>query len=142
MLFKGKARTSGTVGNFGVWAIGKDADGKVTLPEKWSVVADGIGRNLNEFAVDYAENLYVVGNSGEKIIAYALPYSGQVVTPAAAKYAFHIGELLPDPAVVTEMVGTVKRAIQNGQSAIVLTHEADGTPHIYEVTDGTILELL
>ena len=142
MLFKGKARTSGTVGNFGVWTIGKDADGKVTLTEKWSVVADGIGRNLNEFAVDYAENLYVVGNSGEKIIAYALPYSGQVVTPAAAKYAFHIGELLPDPAVVTEMVGTVKRAIQNGQSAIVLTHEADGTPHIYEVTDGTILELL
>ena len=142
MLFKGKARTSGTVGNLGVWTIGKDADGKVTLTEKWSVVADGIGRNLNEFAVDYAENLYVVGNSGEKIIAYALPYSGQVVTPAAAKYAFHIGELLPDPAVVTEMVGTVKRAIQNGQSAIVLTHEADGTPHIYEVTDGTILELL
>ena len=142
MLFKGKARTSGTVGNFGVWTIGKDADGKVTLTEKWSVVADGIGRNLNEFAVDYAENLYVVGNSGEKIIAYALPYSGQVVTPAASKYAFHIGELLPDPAVVTEMVGVVKRAVQNGESTIVLTHETDGTAHIYEITNGTILELL
>ena len=142
MLFKGKARTSGTVGNFGVWTIGKDADGKVTLTEKWSVVANGIGRNLNEFAVDPAENLYVVGNSGEKIIAYALPYSGQVVTPAAAKYAFHIGELLPDPAVVAEMVGVVKRAVQNGESTIVLTHETDGTPHIYEVTNGTILELL
>ena len=142
MLFKGKARTSGTVGNFGVWTIGKDADGKVTLTEKWSVVANGIGRNLNEFAVDPAENLYVVGNSGEKIIAYAMPYSGQVVTPAAAKYAFHIGELLPDPAVVAEMVGVVKRAVQNGESTIVLTHETDGTPHIYEVTNGTILELL
>ena len=90
MLFKGKARTSGTVGNFGVWTIGKDADGKVTLTEKWSVVADGIGRNLNEFAVDYAENLYIVGNSNEKIIAYALPYSGEVETPAAAKYAFQL----------------------------------------------------
>ena len=90
MLFKGKARTSSTVGNFGVWTIGKDADGKVTLTEKWTVAANGIGRNLNEFAVDYAENLYVVGNSGEKIIAYALPYSGQVVTPAAAKYAFQV----------------------------------------------------
>ena len=90
MLFKGKARTSGTVGNFGVWTVGKDADGKVTLTEKWSVVADGIGRNLNEFAVDYAENLYVVGNSGEKIIAYALPYSGEVETPAASKYAFQL----------------------------------------------------
>ena len=92
MLFKGKARTSGTVGNFGVWTIGKDADGKVTLTEKWSVVADGIGRNLNEFAVDYAENLYIVGNSGEKIIAYALPYSGKVETPAASKYAFQLQE--------------------------------------------------
>ena len=92
MLFKGKARTSGTVGNFGVWTIGKDADGKVTLTEKWTVVADGIGRNLNEFAVDYADNLYIVGNSGEKIIAYALPYSGKVETPAASKYAFQLQE--------------------------------------------------
>ena len=90
MLFKGKARTSSTVGNFGVWTIGKDADGKVTLTEKWTVSANGIGRNLNEFAVDYAENLYVVGNSGEMIIAYALPYSGTVVTPAASKYAFEV----------------------------------------------------
>ena len=129
MLFKGKARTSGTVGNFGVWTVGKDADGKVTLTEKWSVVADGIGRNLNEFAVDYAENLYVVGNSGEKIIAYALPYSGKVETPAAAKYAFQ----LPEPL---KMAGVVKRAVQNGDAVIVLTHEEDGTAHIYQVVDG------
>ena len=129
MLFKGKARTSGTVGNFGVWTIGKDADGKVTLTEKWSVVADGIGRNLNEFAVDYAENLYVVGNSGEKIIAYALPYSGTVETPAAAQYAFQ----LPEPV---KMAGVVKRAVQNGDEVIVLTHEADGTAHLYQVVDG------
>jgi hypothetical protein len=90
MLFKGKARSSTTVGNFGVWTIGKDAEGNTTLTEKWSVSANGIGRNLNEFAVDYAENLYVVGNSGEKIIAYALPYSGEVETPAASKYAFQL----------------------------------------------------
>ena len=132
MLFKGKARTSGTVGNFGVWTIGKDADGKVTLTEKWSVVANGIGRNLNEFAVDYAENLYVVGNSGEKIIAYAMPYSGVVETPAAAKYAFHLGNLLEK----TEMTGVVKRALTVGESTVVLTHEADGTANLYNVIDG------
>ena len=132
MLFKGKARTSGTVGNFGVWTIGKDADGKVTLTEKWAVVADGIGRNLNEFAVDYAENLYIVGNSGEKIIAYALPYSGQVETPAAAKYAFQ----LPEPL---KMAGVVKRAVQNGDEVIVLTHEEDGAAHIYQVINGKAL---
>ena len=99
MLFKGKARTSSTVGNFGVYTIGKDAEGKVTLTEKWAVVANGIGRNLNEFAVDYAENLYVVGNSGEKIIAYALPYSGEVATPAAAKYAFQLAGESTEPAI-------------------------------------------
>ena len=139
MLFKGKARTSGTVGNFGVWTIGKDADGKVTLTEKWSVVANGIGRNLNEFAVDYAENLYVVGNSNEKIIAYALPYSGTVETPAASKYAFQLeAPATPEPV---EMVGVVKRALQVGESVVVLTHEADGTPHIYNMVGETITEV-
>ena len=132
MLFKGKARSSNTVGNFGVWTIGKDAEGNTTLTEKWSVSANGIGRNLNEFAVDYAENLYVVGNSGEKIIAYALPYSGEVTTPAAAKYAFELEAALAP----VEMVGVVKRAVQNGQEVIVLTHEADGAAHIYRVVDG------
>ena len=34
------------------------------------------------------------------------------------------------------MVGTVKRAVQNGDAVIVLTHEADGTAHIYNVVDG------
>lgn len=129
MLFKGKARTSSTVGNFGVWTIGKDADGKVTLTEKWTVAANGIGRNLNEFAVDYAENLYVVGNSGEKIIAYALPYSGEVTTPAASKYAFKL-------AAPVAIVGVVKRAVTVGESTVVLTHEADGTAHLYKVVDG------
>ena len=137
MLFKGKARTSGTVGNFGVWTVGKDADGKVTLTEKWSVVANGIGRNLNEFAVDYAENLYVVGNSGEKIIAYALPYSGQVVTPAASQYAFQVGE----PVEPVEMVGVVKRTLFNGYDVVVLTHEEDGTAHIYNIVEGEVLEV-
>ena len=66
MLFKGKARTSASVGNFDVYTIGKDAEGKVTLTKKWAVVANGIGRQMNQFAVDYAENLYVVGNANEK----------------------------------------------------------------------------
>ena len=88
MLFKGKARTSSTVGNFTVYTIGKDAAGKVTLTPKWNVAANHIGRNLNEFAVDFGENLYVVGNSGEKIIAFALPYSGTITTPCATQYEF------------------------------------------------------
>ena len=96
MLFKGKARTSSTVGNFGVYTISTDENGAPVLTEKWTVAANGIGRNLNEFAVDYAENLYIVGNSGEKIIAFALPYSGLVATPAAAQYTFQVAGSNPD----------------------------------------------
>ena len=122
MLIKGKARTDANTGNFGVYTISKDASGNLVLTEKWSVKANHIGRNLNEFAVDYGENLYVVGNSGEKIIAFAMPYSGSVTTPCAAKYAFEL-----------EAHGVVKRAVQLGESTIVLTHDADGTPYIYNV---------
>ena len=88
MLLKGKNRTSATVGNFDVYTLGKDQDGKPTLTLKYAVAANGIGRNLNDFAFDYAENLYAVGNSGEKIIAYAFPYSGVVTTPAAEQYEY------------------------------------------------------
>ena len=122
MLIKGKARINSTTGQFGVYTISKDASGNLVLTEKWAVQANHIGRNLNEFAVDYGENLYVVGNSGEKIIAFAMPYSGSVTTPCAAKYAFEL-----------EAHGVVKRAVQLGESTIVLTHDADGTPYIYNV---------
>ena len=144
MLFKGKARTSSTVGNFGVWTIGKDAEGNTTLTEKWTVSANGIGRNLNEFAVDYAENLYIVGNSGEKMIAYALPYDGNVATPAASKYAFQLeAPATPEPEYqviedeITNFVFDLEAwpmVCTGGPSEnyqievyLVLTEDADGT---------------
>jgi hypothetical protein len=97
MLIKGKARTDANTGNFGVYTISKNASGNLVLTEKWSVKANHIGRNLNEFAVDYGENLYVVGNSGEKIIAFAMPYSGTISTPAPAACKF----MLSGKAVAT-----------------------------------------
>ena len=125
-----------------IYAVSKDENGAPVLTEETVIDMAVVGNNLNDFAFDYAGNLYACGNSAEKLIGWAMPYSGQVVTPAASKYAFHIGELLPEPVVVTEMAGVVKRALQNGDNTIVLTHEADGTAHIYEVANGTILELL
>ena len=125
-----------------IYAVSKDENGAPVLTEETVIDMASVGNNLNDFAFDYAGNLYACGNSAEKLIGWAMPYSGQVVTPAASQYAFHIGELLPEPTVVTEMAGVVKRALQNGESTIVLTHEADGTAHIYEVANGTILELL
>jgi len=40
------------------------------------------------------------------------------------------------PAEPVEMVGVVKRAVQNGDTVIVLTHEENGAAHIYEVVNG------
>ena len=112
-----------------IYTISKDANGAPVLTEEAVIDMAVVGNNLNDFAWDYAGNLYSCGNSAEKLAAWAMPYSGQVETPAAAKYAFQ----LPEPL---KLAGTVKRAVQNGDEVIVLTHEADGTAHIYQVVDG------
>ena len=120
---KGKVLIKGTkpAGTFKVYALGKNANGTPKLDVIWTVTS-GLGTNHNAFAMDYAENLYVVGNNKEKIFAFAMPYSGSVTTPCAAKYAFEL-----------EARGVVKRAVQLGENTIVLTHDADGTPFIYNV---------
>ena len=87
----GKVLIKGTKpsGTFKIYLLEKNADGTPKLTEKWTVTS-GIGTNHNAFAIDYAENLYTIGNSGEKIAAFALPYSGMVSTPAKEEYAFII----------------------------------------------------
>ena len=45
------------------------------------------------------------------------------------------------PAGPVEMVGVVKRALQLGETTIILTHEANGTPHIYTVAGDAIAEV-
>ncbi len=118
-----------------IYAISKDANGAPVLTEETVIDMAVVGNNLNDFAFDYAGNLYACGNSSEKLVGWAMPYSGTVETPAAAKYAFQIGE----PVEPVEMVGTVKRAVQNGSDVIVLTHEEDGTAHIYQVVNGVAI---
>ena len=115
-----------------IYSISKDANGAPVLTEETVIDMAVVGNNLNDFAWDYAGNLYACGNSAEKLVGWAMPYSGEVETPAASKYAFQIGE----PVEPVEMVGTVKRAVQNDDEVIVLTHEADGTAHIYRVANG------
>ena len=112
-----------------IYTISKDANGAPVLTAETVVDMAVVGNNLNDFAWDYAGNLYACGNSSEKLAAWAMPYSGTVETPAAKKYAFQ----LPEPLKV---VGTVKRAVQNGEEVIVLTHEENGTAHIYQVVNG------
>ena len=50
-------------------------------------------------------------------------------------------DALPVKDYSTTIIGTIKRAIQNGENTIVLTHEADGTPHIYNIVKGEAYEV-
>ena len=133
------AGNNGTAKKATIYAVSKDENGAPVLTEETVIDMASVGNNLNDFAFDYAGNLYACGNSAEKLIGWAMPYSGQVVTPAASKYAF---KLPSKPVVVDEMVGVVKRALQDGETTIILTHEEDGAAHIYSVVDGTITELV
>ena len=73
-----------------IYAVSKDANGAPVLTEETVIDMAVLGNNLNDFAFDYAGNLYGVSNSNEKIVAWAMPYAGEIETPAAAKYAFQL----------------------------------------------------
>ena len=45
------------------------------------------------------------------------------------------------PVEPVEMVGVVKRTLFNGYDVVVLTHEEDGTAHIYNIVEGDVLEV-
>ena len=76
-----------TYGKFSIWEIGYNSSTKkTTLTGKYTnIQSTGLKRYHNAFAMDYAENLFVVGNLGEKCLAFALPYSGTKTTPAPQK---------------------------------------------------------
>lgn len=93
-MFKGLERESVSNGKFGIWNITTDANGTTSRDRIYTVTSTGLGRNHNDFAVDYAENLFVVGNYGEKIVAFALPYSGSKTTPAKSTFTLE-GQLNP-----------------------------------------------
>ncbi len=78
-------RVSGT-GHLQIFDVTYSNNGNVpALTKKWEMDCIGISRNLNDFAIDHGHNLYTVGNSNEKIIPIALPYSGMNETPVEAE---------------------------------------------------------
>ena len=67
-----------------VYTVSKDADGKPVLNPKYQF-STTIGRNCNDIAFDYADNIYFVGNSGEFFKAASLPLETldvEVLSPA------------------------------------------------------------
>lgn len=105
-LIKGR-NNNATDGKFGVFLVTSDNNGGAQVaringtngrPNWQEVIVNGIGRNLNDFAIDYAENLYVIGNSldnnsvstGGLLRAFAMPYCGEKTTTVRDEYKFQL----------------------------------------------------
>ena len=103
-LIKGKDNGSSTNGYFDVFLVPSSAgggagvtrmDGNGGRPNWQKIEVTGMKTWLNDFAIDYAENLYVVGSDGELLRAFAMPYCGEKTSPAlneaaTGKYTFQL----------------------------------------------------
>ncbi len=76
---------------FTIYDLLYDSEGGVTLIAN-TVVKHGIGTNCYDIAWDLAGNIYICGNSGEWLKAFALPRSEAFTTKAAAQYKFEVEE--------------------------------------------------
>ena len=73
-----------------IYTVTKGEDGVPVLTKEYGF-ATTIGRNCNDIAWDVADNLYIVGNSGEWFKSFSLPRAnGEVVVEAASKYDMKI----------------------------------------------------
>ena len=100
-LIKGSDLETGSHGEFDVLLVNTAADGSVTVaridgtngrPNWKNVNVTDLGKWVNDFAIDYAENLYVVGSAtgGERICAFAMPYCGEKTTTVRDEYKFQL----------------------------------------------------
>ena len=102
-----------------IYTVSKDEAGKPVLTEDMVIDMATLGNNLNDFAFDYAGNLYGVSNSGEKIVAWAMPHATDAVvaTPAAKAYVLNLS---PTTLVENlELAPEVQKVVRNGQVLIV-----------------------
>lgn len=73
-------------GMVGIFEVTKDENGVPTFTKKYEFNT-GCGTNTNAIAFDYANNIYVASNSGEKFKSFSLPrQDGKVTVAAASKY--------------------------------------------------------
>lgn len=104
-----------------IYNVSKDTEGKPVLTEELVIDMKTVGNNLNDFAWDYANNIYALGNSSEKIAVYSLPHAADAVvaTPAAKKYAFTLdgmGTYVDNTEVETAVT---EKVVRNGQVLII-----------------------
>lgn len=101
-LIKGKdnaSTTANATGYFDVFLVTSTADGGASVtrmdgnsgrPNWQKIAVSGMGTWMNEFEIDYAENLYVVGSYGELLRAFAMPYCGEKTTTVRDEYKFQL----------------------------------------------------
>ena len=96
-LITGKDNGGASDGYFDVFLVTSSADGGASVtrmdgnggrPNWQKITASSMGRNINDFAIDYAENLYMVSSSGEMVRAFAMPYCGEKTTVVRKEYTF------------------------------------------------------
>lgn len=111
-MIGGGQRGSGT-GHLLIFDVTYSNNGNVpSLTKKWELDCIGIGKLLNDFAIDYGHNLYTAGNNNEKIIPIALPYSGMVETPVEAEVIITALDNVNGEMKATKM-------IENGKVVII-----------------------
>ena len=113
------AGNNGTAKKATLYAVSKDEAGKPVLTEELVIDMATVGNNLNDFAFDYAGNLYACGNSGEKIVAWAMPRTADAVvaTPAAKAYVINLSPTTYMENV--ELAPEVQKVVRNGQVLIL-----------------------
>ena len=116
-----------------IFSVSKDTEGKPVLTQEYTF-SSTIGRNCNDMAWDIADNLYIVGNSGEWLKAFSLPReNGEVVIAAASKYDVTIGRTIPENLY---LIGSVNGLEWDPTQGELMTNEGDGV-FSTQIIDGT-----
>ena len=104
---------NGSVGEATVYSISNDANGYPTKLTKLYTIAMNLGTSMCDYAWDYADNVYAVSYTKEKLVAYATPHDADKVvsTPAMSKYGFTLTEKYTVTASANDAtMGTVSGA--------------------------------
>ena len=122
-----------------VYAVSKDANGVPVLTKETTIDMTTVGNNLNDFAWDYADNIYVVGNSSEYVAVYPYTHAADKVvsTPCASDYAFELQESVGTIYTVTATAspaeaGTVAGAGEYAQDTEVTLTATANTGYRFE----------
>ena len=112
-----------------VFAVTKDAEGKPVLTEECKF-ATTIGRNTNDIAWDLADNLYIVGNSGEWLKSFSLPReSGECVVAAPSQYDV----MIETPALEARNAYAYDIKVEEGEGEYVVSYRLNAPAEAVEV---------